>query len=200
MTHNLCASSYRLPTMTHNLAGDTMAQAKIDRIVYKGAFLEDGKKRCVIALGIPEDAEVVSEDCINGKERASKAITLGIASMSYMDDVDVEKQTIVVHPLWHRHAVALFYRTNGYYEYNVGHLQTPWDMFDPNPHVTCASGIHFFQEVEMAVKYGMTNGKRFIKNNKAKVKGTERVVKFAFEQAERHDNGQRLLLWPSTDH
>jgi hypothetical protein len=171
-----------------------MAEVKISRIVYKGAFLEDLKACCVIALGIPEDAQVVIGELQKEKERSNKAITLAIAPIKYGRSADeYVVSTIFVCPLRHTSAISLNSHIHGDYRYYMGHLQTPTEAFDIDPYFTYASGIHFFGTIQSAVKYTAERD-WMVCCEKPIVEGTEAFIKFAKEQAERYNNNQSFYF------
>jgi len=184
------------PCITPSYQG--MAEVKITRIVYKGALLEDLKTCCVIALGIPEDACIVTRED-DEKERSNKAFTLGISSIMPIDCYSAIKRTdpLIMTHWWYKSAMSMFYNMHGEYHYNVRQLQIPTQEFDSDTDVICTSGIHFFGTIQSAVKYVVTSGGiRAGCCDKLTVEGTERFVKFAEEQVNRYNKGQPLMCWP----
>jgi hypothetical protein len=157
-----------------------MSETKIVKVVYKGAHT-DVDTPCIIALGIPKDAEVVVPQCngnLNKKQRANKAVTLAIASISLHN-----YRQIIIHSKRHQSADSLFYKN---YKYTVGHLQEPQEEFDSSVFNICTSGIHFFESMRTAAIYAvfsdMANGYGLL------LKDSEQFATFAEEQAERYNN------------
>jgi hypothetical protein len=173
---------------------EVTAETKIVKIVYKGAVLHNGTP-CIVALGIPEDAHAVvpkttktDDDMFwNKKRRANKVITLAIAPIvrNFKNRI-----TVLLPKLRHQSAVALFSYAYGHYEYLVGRLQEPEKKFDPRLTMTCTSGIHFFESIELAALYAVFDGNSVGYN--MVVKDTERFITFAEEQAERYNNKKPL--------
>jgi hypothetical protein len=191
--------------MSHNPAGDRMAEVKITRIVYKAALHENGKTRCVIALGIPEDARVIGHYFNGGgKERTNKAITLAIAPItSILSDATIATTppTRILIVLAHAmcpSASSLIYCVHEDYQYTVGHLQTPDKEFNSDSRVSCASGIHFYDMLKTAVKFAFTKNSSKEFNITVATKSTEDFAKIAEHQAQRYNDGHSLLLPPTT--
>jgi hypothetical protein len=170
-----------------------MAKVKIGKVVYKGGFLKDIKTPCIIALGIPIDAQIVAPEDSGGKQRTNKAITLAISSIrnNRITDKYVMEKAIG------RSAVPM-YREHRYgYRYKVGSLQKPTKAFDPDPEITCASGIHFFATIDLALEYLATNRGYSLgwplRILGAGIENRELFTGFVNSQVQRYNNDRTIL-------
>ena len=123
---------------------------------------------CIVELEIPDDAKIVRPIAIDiwrtrnsSKLRCSKAVVKAIFSYDEFGNYDrlpddttaysISSLTYFVNHLRTEYLTEAFKRA---FKYVVGETVTPEYDFDDNVHYDCSSGIHFFETIEEAVKYG----------------------------------------------